>query len=190
VSRAPKMRRLPREIREEVERAWRNDGLTIDELMALLRARRMDVASDPERGVSRSGLHRYLKNFDATAARMREAEQVARAVMGSLGEDGERGDVGRMLTQMLRTISFNQLHEVEETGEKLRPADLMFLSKAVKEMVSADKVRADLEIRLRDRLRLEADRKVAAEIETAKNAGADHRVAALEEARELVRGLL
>jgi hypothetical protein len=57
-------------------------------------------------------------------------------------------------------------------------------------MVAADKVRADLEIRLRDRLRLEAERKVAAEIETAKNAGADHRVAALEEARELVRGLL
>jgi hypothetical protein len=185
--RRSKVSRLPPEVREEIERLWREGRYTLDELV--LKLREMGPPDDVDLP-SRAGLGAYLHRFDATAARMREAEQVARAVMGSLGEDGERGDVGRMLTQMLRTISFNQLHEVEETGEKLRPADLMFLSKAVKEMVAADKVRADLEIRLRDRLRLEAERKVAAEIETAKNAGADHRVAALEEARELVRGLL
>lgn len=66
------------------------------------------MESDSEHGVSRSGLHRYLKSFGEAAERMREAQQIAGSIAGSivgrLNETGS-GDLRRLLTQLLSQVA-------------------------------------------------------------------------------------
>lgn len=158
--RRSKASRLPAEVREEIERFWREGRVTLDELMAFLRAKGADVASDPEHGVSRAGLHRYLKSFGDAAERMREAQQIAGAVAGKLAESGS-GDLRRLLTQLLSQIALYQVRAIESEGAVVKPADLMFLARAIKDIEGAFKTGVDAEIKVRKEIAAELAKKAA-----------------------------
>ena len=178
--------RLPRDLREEIERMWREGRFTLDDLMEFVRSKGADAGSTPE-GISRSGLHRYLRNFEQTAKRLREAQEVAGAVVGKL-IDEPRGDVGRLLQELLKTIAFQQLSGIEEAGAEVKPADLMFLAKALQSVESAGKVSAEREQKIRAMVREQLERKVD-EMKAAA-AGKPDAAATLEKVKEMVRGLL
>ncbi len=146
--RRSKALRLPADVREEIERLWRDGRLTLDELMEFVRARGADSQSDPEHGVSRTGLYRYLKSFGDAAERMREAQQIAGAVVGKLNESGS-GDLRRLLTQLLSQIALYQLRAIEDEGAAVKPADLMFLAKAIRDIEGAYKTGVDAELKVR-----------------------------------------
>jgi hypothetical protein len=162
--RRSKVSRLALPIREEIERAWREGRLTIDDLMAILHEKGVDFASDPDNGVSRSGLHRYLKSFGEAAERMRQGEQMAGAIVSKLGEPGS-GNLRRMLTQLLSMVAMYQLRDLENTGAAMKPGDLMFLARAIKDIQLAFKADADAELRIKRDLADELKRKAAPALE-------------------------
>lgn len=158
--RRSKVARLPRDIREKIERAWRDGRLTLDQIMGLLRENHADVESDPQRGVSRSGLHRYLKSFGDAAERMREAQQIAGSIVAKLGESGDT-DLRRMLVQLLSQVALYQLRALENEGAEVKPADLMFLARAVQSIEGASRSGAEMELKLREKLRTETEQKLS-----------------------------
>lgn len=123
-------------IREAVDRAIR-EGSTIDDVVALID----DMGGD----ASRSAVGRYKKNAEEQMEQYREAQEVAKVWIGKLEEDPE-SDVGRLLSEMLRTVAFQAMGRMDE---KTKPGDIMFLAKAMKELASADKISTDRELKIR-----------------------------------------
>ncbi len=159
-----KIARLPRELREEIERMWRDGAFTLDEMMEFLHRHHADAASDPEKGVSRSGLHRYFQRFGATAERMRLAQQYSEATVAKLAEGGDR-NLLRMVTQILSTLYFDQASKIEgrlaEADTPMKPGDLMLLAKGVQSLVAASKASAEAELKIRKEIAAEMARKAA-----------------------------
>ncbi len=178
-----KVGKQPSTIREQLERMWRDGNPTLDQMMAWLHERGLDVASDPKKGVSRSGLHRYLKNFGEVAERMHESDRMAASVLGALNES-TGGNTRRMLTQMLSMIALYQLRATEEGDVHVEPKDLMFLARAIRDIEGAFKTGAESEFEIKKQLSAKVEKKV--EEERAK--GIDPAI--LERAKELVRGVI
>jgi hypothetical protein len=158
--RRSKAARLPAEVREELERLWREGRVTLDQMMEFVRSKGVDVQSDPEHGVSRSGLHRYLKSFGEAAERMRQAQQIAGSIVGKLSETGS-GDVRRLLTQLLSQVAMYQLRAMESEGVEVKPAELMFLAKAIRDIEGAFKTGVDAELKVRKEIAAELQKRAA-----------------------------
>jgi len=144
-----KIKRMPAEVRALIERLLREDRLSLDEMIAEVKAQFPD-AEPP----SRSGLHRYKEGFDQLTERMRSIETMANALVGELGEDaGEKA--GALLAQSITTLAANaalQAHANDETSVE----DVRKLARAAKDVLQARRIslteRRELEKAAEERL--------------------------------------
>jgi hypothetical protein len=146
-------------IREAVDQAVRG-GATIDEIVARIGALGGDV--------SRSAAGRYVRRARLQLERYREAQEVARMWVGRLEEEPQ-GDVGRLLSEMLRTVAFRTLADMDDDGGDAADASqIMLLARAIKDLASADKTAADRELRIRKEI---ATKAAEAAVKTAADKG-------------------
>ena len=135
------IKKLPPPIKTEIDRLLSDGRTTIDEIVAHLQ--KLGVT------VSRSAVGRYSQRFEDVSRKMREAREISTAFAKELG-DFKNDEVGRQITEMLRTVIFNVLlPRVSDEELTVEPADLMFMAKAIKELSSANKMSADMELRIR-----------------------------------------
>lgn len=168
--------RLEPRIREAVDALIRDGRATIDEIVEHLQG----IGGE----VSRSAVGRYKQRAEAQMVRMREAQEIAKVWVGKLQEDPQ-GDVGRLLSEMLKTVAFQVVGRLGEDGEETKPADVMFLSSALRNIVSYEKLNAELVLRVRKEVAAQA-------AETAVSAGrkAGLSAEALETIRREVYGIV
>lgn len=155
------VKRLDPRIREKVDRLIREDRATIDQIVG-----RLDDMLG-EGAPSRSAVGRYVKSAREQMHRYREAQELAKVWVGKLEEDPQ-GDVGRLLSEMLRTVAFQQLSLAGDEGAKITTKDIMFLAGAIKDLANADKVSIERELRVRQEVARKAAAKAA---EVAKRGG-------------------
>lgn len=148
MARKSSITRMDPRIREAVDTAIREGRATIADIVGLVR----ELGAD----VSKSAVGRYKQNAEAQMARYREAQEIAKVWIGKLQADPE-GDVGRLLSEMLRTISFNTMGDMEAGT----PQEVMFLAKALKDLAGADKLTADRILLVRREAAKDAAEKVA-----------------------------
>lgn len=129
--------KLPKEVRESVDRAIREDRATIDEIVGLIN----ELGAD----VSRSAVGRYVKNANDKMEQFREAQAIAKTWIGKFDEERD-GDVGKLLIEMLRTVAFQSLTSMDEGA---KPSEIQALAKAIQSMASADKTILERELRIR-----------------------------------------
>lgn len=97
------IKRLPPEQRAEFERVLREDKMTLDEILAHMRA---TFPGEPAAEVSRSAVHRYSQQFSEMTQRMRDIQAMADTVVGELGENiGQKS--GELLSQAIITLATN-----------------------------------------------------------------------------------
>ncbi|MCB1832084.1 MAG: DUF3486 family protein [Geminicoccaceae bacterium] len=149
---------LDEAVRDEVHRLIRQ-GRTIDEITAHLHELDADV--------SRASVGRYKRKMEDQLRRYREAQEVAGVWVKNLGED-PRGEMGRLLADMLKTVAFQTLADMGDEGAEVGSQDIMFLARAIKDLETAAKSSMEREIRIRDLTRMEAAEAVE---EAAANAG-------------------
>lgn len=131
MARPSKVDRLPPEIRDAIG-DLRREGRTIDEILSHLRS--MGVA--PEE-VSRTGLGKHLKKWDALAERLKGSREAAEAIMARFENQGADDRMARLNVQLLHSsIMGLQLGEDGEPVE-LSPKEAMMLTMAVKNLTSA-----------------------------------------------------
>lgn len=121
-----KVTRYPKEVRSEIDRLLRGNQHSLEDVCALVREQFPEI--DPP---SKSGLHRYKKQFDAMTKKMRELEACSQAMVGELGDDiGEK--TGQMLAQLMTTLTTHVV--LQNSGEdlKLSPNEAKNLALAVK----------------------------------------------------------
>lgn len=93
--------RLPAEQRAYIERKLRDGQLTLDELIADLRAK---YPGEPAADVSRSALGRFDQSIEEAGREIREIEAAAGALVGELGEGfGEKS--ADFLTQAITVVA-------------------------------------------------------------------------------------
>lgn len=134
MGRKSKVTDLHPQLREAVDALVRQ-GKTIKDIVQHLQVLAAQV--DPDADLpSESSIGRYKQKAEKTMERYREAQAVAGVWIERL--DAEPGsDVGRLLTEMLRTVAFQVLGEMGEGG--VATADeVMLLAKAMKDLSTAD----------------------------------------------------
>jgi hypothetical protein len=175
--------RLDPRVREAVDRLVREDRATIDQIVAAIE----DLGAD----VSRSSVGRYVKGAREQLEKYRRAQEVAKVWIARMGEEPD-GDVGRLLAEMLRTVAFQTISSLDDASEEGAPSpgDIFFLAKSIRELAAADKTTADRELKVRDAVRKETERKLAGLEKQAGKGKAGLDMATLKRVREEVYGLV
>ena len=150
--------RLDKRVRSEVDRLIREDAYTLDEILEHLQGLGGRA--------SRSALGRYVKKARAQMDRYREAQEIAKVWVKKIEDDPE-GDVGRLVGEMLRIVAFQMSGDLGD-DKSAKPADVMLLARAIKDLAAADKASTEREFKIRDRVLKEAAREAG---EVVKGAG-------------------
>lgn len=128
-----KIEGLPNEVRKSVHKLIR-DGHTIDDILMHLQRLGEEI--------SRSSVGRYKKKMDGKFKRYREAQEVAGVWVSQMGED-PKGDVGRLIAEMLKTLAFQTMADMGDDDGATAPKEIMFLAKAIKDLEGAGKLSLD-----------------------------------------------
>ena len=156
MGRLSKVDRLPPEIRDCIGEL-RRDGHTIDEILAHLRG----LGVDPDQ-MSRTGLGRAVKKWDAVAARLHDSRSAAEAIMSRLEAPGADDRVARLNIQMLHASLMELMRGEDGEPARFDPQESMFLSATLKNLVGAARVDQSRAIELKKLL--EEERKRAEEV--------------------------
>lgn len=144
------LRRLPPEIREEINRILSEGRLTLDELLEHLRSLGVE-------GISRSALGRQKQKIDKVAAKLRQSREIVDALVEKTGPSTAEGKQGRLLVQILRKLVYDHLEKnlLSEEDDGPDNEGFFFLAKAIKEMSQAARLEQDFETKIRDRVQKE-----------------------------------
>ncbi|MEW5687221.1 MAG: phage protein Gp27 family protein [Pseudomonadota bacterium] len=135
--------RLPEELRSQIA-ALRRNGRTIDEIRDHLE--QLDVT------VSRSALGRHVKSLAEIGDQIRRSETMAKFVVDRFGEESD-DRLARANMRILQGALLEILTEdrVDDDGQPvtLSPAEAKELSLSLQRLVSAQRMDADRELRLK-----------------------------------------
>ncbi|MDE0125356.1 MAG: DUF3486 family protein [Bryobacterales bacterium] len=160
--------RLPENVREALH-GWLNDpAITQEEATQRTNALLAEVAPEHPR-VSYQAVNRYDRKFREVTRRLRESREVASRMVAELGS-APGGEMGRLLTEMVRTVSFRITAVIQETdlGEDAIPRllkqlkDLSLISQRVE---AAGKMNEQREREVRELARREAKEEAASAAE-------------------------
>lgn len=133
VKRPSKIDRLGPNVRDLVGRL-RDQGRTLDEIMAKLGELDIDAAALP----SRAGLHKHLQRAEAVAEKLRRSRTVAEVVVRKLGES-EPDKVTRLNIELMHQALFDMMNPEDGEPITLDPMQIMLLSKAMDHLGKASK---------------------------------------------------
>lgn len=179
MARRSTVKKLPREIRGEIDRLIEG-GATLDEIVAHLKT------LDLDRTPSRSALGRYAQEINRIGERLRESREVAEAVVKQLGQEPEN----RLTRLNIELAHATVLKLLSSSGDgepvELSPMDAHFVARTIKDLSAAAKTDADHILRLRREIEAEQARKLAALAKDAETPGAGIDPATLERARQIL----
>lgn len=175
--------RLPPEIRAELDRLIRERRHTIDEIVVHLRQLGGEV--------KRTAVGDYKKRMEASLARYREAQEVAGVFIPQLGINPD-SQMGQLLAELLKTVAFRTLADMQQRDDGAEPMEIMLLSKALSELARAQKTDQEFREKVRAEYRRELEEKAkqaeAAVAKVARRAGLTGEAAA--EIRRHVLGIV
>lgn len=161
MTRPSSIKRLEPEFRELIDAALKR-GVTIMEIKAKLEGLGVEV--------SKSAIGRYKLELDQVGERLRRSREIANAFVEKLGAVPD-GRQGRLTVELLQTAIFDTLVP-RDNGDApaLDTQQILRLSMAVKDLISAEKISADREMRIRADARRQAQEEAASAAEGAAKA--------------------
>lgn len=148
MSGASSIKRLPPELRKELDRLLGDGRLTIREITAHMQQLGASV--------SKSSVGRYSQDYERVAANIRMAREMAQAIGRELDVMSD-GDAGRLAIESLQaTLLRVQMRLVED--DELDAKMIADLARAAKDLASGMKSSVEVEIKVRDRAAREAAR--------------------------------
>jgi hypothetical protein len=133
-------------LRAECDRLIREGGYTVDDLLAHLQQLGAPI--------KRTALAEYKKRTEMNFAKYREAQEVAGQWVKDLG-DSPDSKTGQLLAQLLQTVAFRSLVDLQAQEEGSEAKDIAMLARALKDISGAQKT--DFEHRLKLRAQWKAE---------------------------------
>lgn len=143
-----KIEALPVPVKAAVDELLKTGRFTLDQIIAHLRKLGSEHQVPEAALPSRSAIGRYAQRFEKTAAKLREAREIASTWVQKLGDDPE-GSVSRLLQEMLKTVAFQQLAQMNEAEEPPEASEIMLLARSIKDLESAASQSMQRELRIR-----------------------------------------
>lgn len=175
--------RLPAEIREQLEKMIREGTYTIDEMV--------DEIQSMGGEVKRTAVGDFKRKMELRLTRVREAQEVGRVWVEKLGENPD-SPMGQLVAEVLKTVAFRTITDLDDSGEVVKPMDLMLLARALKEVSGAQKADYEFRRKLRDEflaeMKTRADSAAGAVEKEARSAGLTDEAA--QRMREIVLGVV
>lgn len=140
MARRSTVKALPPEVRRELDRILTDGHHTLDQIVEHLR--RLGAP------VSRSALGRYSQEFEAMLADIRLTREMAAAVGRELSDLAD-GDATEMLVESLQALLLKARKQLID-GEEIRAKDVADLARAVKDLATALRTKADLVAKIRE----------------------------------------
>lgn len=103
--------RLPKTVKDRLQKHLRENRLTLDEIIADMRS-----AFPAEDAPSRSAVGRYKQTFEEAVAQQREVENMAQLWVREL-KDAPQGKMGRLVAELLRTLAARAAMDMTGKGE-------------------------------------------------------------------------
>lgn len=146
--RASKVDLLPDEIRSALHAMLRDKRHTQTDIREAVNELIDEHGLSDELKLSRSGLNRYASQMEQVGSRIREAREVSKQWIAKLGTEPE-GDVSRVLVEMVRTLAFDSVIKMSESGEPLEPKFIKELAIGIErlEKAASESQKRELEIR-------------------------------------------
>lgn len=141
MARRSSIRKLPPELRAEIDRLLTDGRHTLREITDHLRSMGAEV--------SKSAVHRYSQEFEDVAKDIRIAREMAQAIGREL-EDATEGDAGRLGIESLQALLFRARAQIASSGE-IEIGDFEKLARAAKDLQAAWKSNVDTELKVRER---------------------------------------
>lgn len=143
---------LPRPVKEAIDRAIKEDRLTLDQILD-----RIEDEYGEEHAPSRSALHRYRRNVEAQMQAIREGREIADVWAAKLGEAPD-SDIGKVVLEILRTLAYKSGADLLDAEGKVAPKDLTSLARAMRYIEDAGRLSLQREKEVR-----QAEREALAE---------------------------
>jgi len=140
------IRKLPDELRAEVDRLLRDGKVTLVQIVEHLRAMGADV--------SKSAVHRYSQDYERMAEDIRLTREMARAVGREVRDDVD-GNATQMLVESLHALLLKSRMQLADSGD-IDAKSVSDLAKAVKDLQTASKSSAEMRLKLREQVAREA----------------------------------
>lgn len=133
--------RLPPDVREAVDRAIREGRASAAEIVELVNSMGAQV--------SESAVTRYARSAREQMATYRQAQEIA-GVWAKRIEEQPQGDVAQLNLQLLSTLAFKVLSDInEQTEESVTPMEMMLLAKALDHAAKAERNTLERDLRVR-----------------------------------------
>ena len=140
------------EIRELIGRL-REQGRTIDEILAKLRELDVDV--------SRSALGRHVKQLDAIGEELRRSRAIAEAMVQRFG-DAPESKTARLNIELMHGLLMKLMVGEDGGTVTLEPQDAYFAATALQRLAMASKADVDREVKILDRFKADTKAKLRA----------------------------
>lgn len=151
-----KIRRLPPEIRAEVDRLIREER-TVEEIVTHLRSLGGEASA--------SSVYRYTRSARKQLEKFRQAQEVAKVWVARMGEE-PNGDVAQLNVELLRTIAFQVVSDMGDRLDEIDTGDramqTMLLGKAFEHISKAERHSQEIRLRVRRELARDLEMKVDA----------------------------
>lgn len=152
------IKRLPQPLRQELDKLLASGRHTLDEICQHLRALGGEV--------SRSAVGRYSQEFEEAAAKIRESREIAAAFARELG-DVPDGDMGRVLVELVHSLTYKVVMARAGDEGDIDPLEIQRLAKAIKDLSSSSKISADMELKIKEAAKQEAQEEMRAKLDDA-----------------------
>lgn len=149
MARKGKIDKLPEETRRLLA-DLRSAGATIDQIHAKLMELEVEI--------SRGTVGRWVKDYDELGEELAEIRAAAEGIMKPIMERGVDDRTARLNVELMQALLFKLSNAARAGMVKITPMDMMFLSRATKDLQSSIKAISDaslVEMKVRQQLRTE-----------------------------------
>lgn len=136
VNRKSKIELLPEGIRAQLNVLIRSGDMTQKDILEAVNQMIEEAGLPDDAKLSRTGFNRYAKRMEEYGARIREAREVAEVWSHKLGT-APVSEVGKMLQEFVRTMTFETSAHLMESGDPIPPKALAQLSLVISRVEQA-----------------------------------------------------
>lgn len=132
---------LPPEIREAIDRAIREGRASADDIVEMVNGMGAQVSA--------SAVTRYARSAREQMQHYRQAQEIA-TVWAKRMEESPQGDVAQLNLQLLSTLAFKVLSDINERADApVEAMEMMLLAKALDHAAKAERTTLERDLRIR-----------------------------------------
>jgi hypothetical protein len=155
-----KIDQLPDDIKAELIELLRDPSVTQTHVLNQVNKLISAAGLPPDEKLSRSGLNRYATRMTTVGGKIQEAREVSKMWVNQLGSK-PTGEVSMVLIEMVRTLAFDSVLQMSESGEPVPPKFIKELAIGIEKLEKAASESTKREKEIRKAMAEEAAEKAA-----------------------------